>query len=61
MSCNKRLRKIGVVKSKDFKNDFDNIYDMFRKKANDLGFDNDLKFIKDKNRVNIYAEHNNII
>jgi|AntRauTorcE11897_2_1112592.scaffolds.fasta_scaffold01437_3 hypothetical protein len=61
MSCNKRLRKIGVVKSKDFKNDFDNIYDMFRKKANDLGFDNDLKFIKDKNRVNIYIEYDNII
>lgn len=58
---NKRLRKIGIIKSKIFKNSFDEVYDRYKKKAISLGYNNELKFIKDKNRVTIYIELENIV
>lgn len=50
-----RLRKIGEAKATHFKKDFDKIYDFWKDKAlYDLGYEGELKFIKEHNKVFIY-------
>ena len=50
-----RLKKIGQVKATIFNKQFDNVYDYWKKKAEDeFGYFDDLKFIKEHNLVFIY-------
>ena len=50
-----RLRKIGEVKATLFNKNFDKIYDYWKDKALfDLGYDGELKFIKEHNKVLVY-------
>lgn len=49
------LRKIGVEKSKVLDKTFDQVYDFYKRKAEDMGYWGDLKFIKEKSRVFIYT------
>jgi hypothetical protein len=49
------LRKIGVEKAKVLDKAFDQVYDFYKRKAEDMGYWGDLKFIKEKSRVFIYT------
>lgn len=49
------LRKIGIEKSKVLDKNFDQVYDFYKRKAEDMGYWGDLKFIKEKSRVFIYT------
>lgn len=49
------LRKIGIEKSKVLDKAFDQVYDHYKRKAEDMGYWGDLKFIKEKSRVFIYT------
>lgn len=51
------LKKLGIEKVKTVNNSFDEIYDKYSKKANDMGFDGNLKFIKEHSKVFIYVEY----
>jgi hypothetical protein len=53
---NKRLHKIGSEKITHFDKNFDQIYDLYKKKSIDSGYTGDLKFIKERGRVLIYVE-----
>jgi hypothetical protein len=50
-----RYKKLGVVKQKELDNDFDAIYDKFKRTAIELGFIKELKFIKERGKVVIYV------
>lgn len=50
-----RLRKIGVEKVKKFNQDFDLLYDFYKKRALEQGYEGELKFIKTKSRIIIYV------
>jgi hypothetical protein len=52
----KRLKKLGSEKAKRLTENFDEICDIYREKADKEGFNGDLKFICDNNSVNIYVE-----
>lgn len=50
-----RLRKIGHVKATTFKKQFDQVYDFWKKKAEDeFNYFDDLRFIKEHNQIFIY-------
>jgi len=49
-----RLRKIGMEKIKSLSNNFDTIYDKYKKKAKEMGYFGDLKFIKERGKMLIY-------
>jgi hypothetical protein len=50
-----RLKKIGQVKATVFNKQFDNVYDYWKKRAEEeFGYYDDLKFIKEHNQVFIY-------
>lgn len=50
-----RLRKIGHVKATTFKKQFDQVYDFWKKKAEDeFNYFGDLRFIKEHNQIFIY-------
>ncbi len=49
------LKKLGIEKVKDVNKDFNNIYDLYDKKAKELGYYGDLKFIKEHSKVLIYV------
>ena len=50
-----RLKKIGQVKATVFNKQFDNVYDNWKKRAQEeFGYYDDLKFIKEHNQVFIY-------
>ena len=51
----KRVRKLGVEKKIDFSIDFDAIYDKYKKKAEDEGYDGDLKFRREHGKVIIFV------
>ncbi len=54
---NKRLRKIGHVKAKDFNKSFDSIYDLWKEKARTgHNYGGQLRFIKEHHMVFIYIE-----
>jgi hypothetical protein len=51
-----RLRKIGHVKATTFNKQFDQVYDYWKRKAEDeLDYYGDLRFIKEHNLVFIYT------
>jgi hypothetical protein len=50
-----RLKKIGQVKATTFNKQFDNVYDYWKKRAEDeFNYFDDLKFIKEHNQIFIY-------
>lgn len=50
-----RLHKIGTEKIKVFENNFDKVYDYYKRKAEDSGYWGELKFIKERGKVIIYV------
>lgn len=46
-----RVRKLGVEKEKEVKKDFDAIYDKYKKKAEDEGYDGEIKMSREKGKV----------
>ena len=52
---NERLRKLGSEKIKVLKADFDNMYEAYRKKAKDSGYDGELKFVREHGLVVIFV------
>lgn len=55
MEPEQRLRKLGVEKTKVLNEDFDNLYEAYKKKALDAGLTGELKFIRSHGRVMIYV------
>lgn len=56
-----RLKKIGQVKATIFSKQFDNVYDFWKKKAEDeFNYFDELKFIKEHNQVFIYIKMDNL-
>lgn len=49
------LRKLGIEKSKVLESNFDKVYDYYKRKAKDMGYWGELKFIKEKSKVFIYT------
>lgn len=49
------LRKIGIEKAKVLESNFDKVYDYYKRKAEDMGYWGELKFIKEKSKVFIYT------
>jgi hypothetical protein len=49
------FKKLGIEKVKVVNKNFDNIYDIYSKKAKDLGLYGELKFIKEHNKIIIYV------
>lgn len=50
-----RLHKVGSEKLKVFENNFDKVYDYYKQKAEESGYWGELKFVKEKGKVIIYA------
>lgn len=48
-------KKLGIEKIKHFQENFDELYDMYKKLATDLGYTSKLKFKKEKNKIIIYV------
>lgn len=51
-----RLFRIGSENKKQFEQNFDELYDKYKKKAIDEGFEGELKFIIEKKKVLIYVK-----
>ena len=49
------LKKLGIEKVKVVNKDFDNIYDSYTKKAKELGYFGEIKFIKEHSKIIIYV------
>lgn len=52
-----RLYKLGIVKKKVFDKEFDAIYDQYKIKAELLGYDGEIKFIRERSKILIYVEY----
>ena len=52
---NIRLHKLGTEKIKVFDDDFDNIYDIYKLKAEKDGYYGELKFIKEHGNIVVYT------
>ena len=50
-----RLHKIGTEKVKVFENNFDKVYDYYKRKAEDSGYWGELKFVKERGKIIIYV------
>ena len=50
-----RLKKLGIEKAKNLTKDFDNLYEVYKKKAVEAGYFGELRFIKEHGRVFIYV------
>lgn len=50
-----RLKKLGIVKAKELKKNFDELYEVYKKKAIEAGCDGELKFITEHGRVFVYV------
>lgn len=48
-------KKLGWVKQKNFDEHFDELYDRFKKKAEELGLMGELKFVSEHGKVLIYV------
>lgn len=46
-----RVRRLGVEKEKEVKKDFDAIYDKYKKKAEEEGYDGEIKMSREKGKV----------
>ena len=51
----KRLSKLGVVKAKQLTKNFDELYEVYKKKAVEAGYLGELRFIKEHGRVFVYV------
>jgi hypothetical protein len=51
-----RLFRIGSENKKQFEQNFDELYDKYKKKAIDEGFEGELKFIIEKKKILIYVK-----
>ena len=47
--------RIGVERVKKFDEDFDELYDKYKAKAKEKGFEGELKFVTEKGKVIIYV------
>ena len=50
-----RLRKLGIEKNKVLNEDFDNLYEKYKKKALEEGYEGELRFKKQHSRIFIYV------
>jgi hypothetical protein len=50
-----RLKKLGIIKAKELTKNFDEHYEVYKKKAEEAGHTGELKFIKEHGRVFIYV------
>jgi hypothetical protein len=50
-----RVRRIGIEKIKDMNNDFDQLYEKYKKKAIEMGYEGDLKYVKSHGKIEIFA------
>jgi hypothetical protein len=50
-----RLRKLGIEKVKTLNENFDVLYEKYKKKALDAGYLGEIKFIREHSRVIIYV------
>jgi hypothetical protein len=50
-----RLRKLGIEKKLDLDANFDIIYDKYKKKAEDEGYNGELKFVKEHANIIVYV------
>jgi len=50
-----RYKKLGTEKRKEFDKDFDSQYAKYKKLAAELGFEGELKFVKEHWKVLIYV------
>ena len=55
MDEQRRLRKLGSIKSKDLSKSFDEYYDIYKTKAEESGYTGEVKFIKEHGMVFIYV------
>jgi sulfur relay (sulfurtransferase) DsrC/TusE family protein len=53
-----RYKKLGIEKRKEFDKDFDQQYAKYKKLATELGFEGDLKFVKEHWKVIVYVSLN---
>jgi hypothetical protein len=50
-----RLKKLGIVKAKELTKKFDELYEVYKKKAEEAGYTGELRFIKEHGRVFVYV------
>jgi len=50
-----RLRKLGVEKIKILNADFDNLYEVYKKKAVEAGYDGELRFVREHGMIVIFV------
>jgi len=50
-----RLKKLGIVKVKELTKNFDEYYEVYKKKAEEGGHTGELRFIKEHGRVKIFV------
>ena len=50
-----RLKKLGIEKVKVLNEDFDNLYEKYKKRALDAGNEGEIRFIREHGRVSIYV------
>jgi len=48
-------KKLGTERIKHFEENFDELYDMYKKMALDLGYTQKIKFKKERNKIIIYV------
>jgi hypothetical protein len=51
----KRYHKLGVEKATKLSKEFDELYEIYKKKALEAGYGEELKFITEHGRVSIYV------
>ena len=50
-----RFRKLGIEKKTKFDENFDELYDKYKKMATDGGYKGDIKFVTEKGKVIVYV------
>ena len=50
-----RLKKLGIEKVKVLKTNFDELYEKYKKRALEAGYEGEIKFIQEHSRVFIYV------
>jgi hypothetical protein len=50
-----RLKKLGIIKAKELTKNFDEHYEVYKKKAIEAGYLGELRFIKEHGRVFVYV------
>ena len=55
MKEEERVRRIGIEKIKLLNEDFDNLYEKYKLKAIEMGYEGDLKFVKSHGKIEIFV------